>query len=114
MLNLYTHLHSLHPWIILRLLVPIWPGLVLYIHSRDFWCCSTHLGDSYPTYTRHSISPLSNPISQLKGLLLTRYRLKGFSMCTCTHLSTRLTSIVGAMDSSQYIDPLASSMSLNP
>src|SRR5258708_10234198 len=43
-----------------------------------------------------------------------RYGLKGFSMHACAHLSTRLTSIVSATDSSQYIDPLASSMSLNP
>jgi len=36
---------------ILRLLVPIWLGLILYIHIWDFWCCSRHQGDLYPAYT---------------------------------------------------------------
>src|SRR5258706_14794214 len=28
--------------VIFRLLVPIWPGLILFICIWDFWCCSRH------------------------------------------------------------------------
>ncbi len=37
--------------VILRLLVPIWTGLILFICIQDFWCCSRHQGDPYPTYS---------------------------------------------------------------
>src|SRR5258708_37136618 len=55
MLDLYIHLLSLHLWIY-KLLVPFWLGLILYIHSWEFWCCPTHQGDDYPTYTALSHS----------------------------------------------------------
>src|SRR5258706_440604 len=108
MLYLYIHLHSLHPWIILRLLVPFWLGLVLYIHSWDFWCCSTHLGDPVTEGPAQWLSlslPASGPIPSLGEPVITessslqQCRLHtglsffgGSSMCTHSQAPHKCTS----------------------